>query len=76
MIERRTLAKMGGASALLISALIAHESFAPKAMIPGPGDPYTYAYGATKKADGTPVKRGDKITRQAAKTLLVQKVND
>ena len=49
MIERRTLAKMGGASALLISALIAHESFAPKAMIPVPGDPYTYAYGSTKK---------------------------
>lgn len=75
-IERRTLAALGGASATLIAGLIAHEAFAPSAMIPVPNDPPTYAYGATVKPDGTPVKIGDKITRKEARILLERQVND
>ena len=31
---------------------------------------WTYGYGSRYKADGTPVKQGDTITRQAAEALL------
>lgn len=34
------------------------------------GDPWTYGIGSTTKADGTPVKQGDYITKEAARALL------
>jgi len=35
-----------------------------------PAGYWTYGYGSRFKADGTPVKQGDTITRQAAEALL------
>lgn len=43
------------------------------------GDPWTYGYGSTKKADGSPVKCGDYIEKEPAKVLvrdwLIKNVN-
>ncbi len=48
------------------TALIAHEGFSERAIIPVPGDVPTLGHGSTTHADGTPVKMGDTTTRQAA----------
>lgn len=45
------------------------EGFEPEAMIPTKGDVPTIGYGSTQYEDGTPVKLGDKITRQRADQL-------
>lgn len=34
------------------------------------GEPWTYGFGSTKKADGSPVKQGDFIEKEAARILL------
>ena len=48
------------------------EGFAAQAY-PDPltgGDPWTYGFGSTTKADGTPVKCGDYIEKEPARVLL------
>ena len=57
------------------------EGFVPQAY-PDPltgGDPWTYGYGSTTKADGSKVKCGDYIEREPAKALvrdwLIKNVN-
>lgn len=69
-IERRTLSALAGVSVLAAGAIIANEGWIPTATIPVPGDPCTYAYGSTRRPDGSPVKCGDKIARQEARILL------
>lgn len=49
-----------------------YESFRNTAYL-CPAGKWTYGYGFTAKADGTPVSPGDKITREEAEGLLVQK---
>lgn len=53
-----------------LSFLANHEGFTTKAVIPIPGDRPTYGYGSTFKADGTPVKMGDRISEPEARKLL------
>ena len=76
MIDRRLLAKITGASALVLASVMAHEHFAPVATIPVPNDPPTYAFGSTRKPDGSPVQLGDKINRSDAKFLLLVQMNE
>lgn len=47
----------------------ASEGFAPEATIPTKGDVPTVGHGSTHYEDGTPVKLGDKITRERADIL-------
>ena len=61
---------------LVATQLIPEEGYEPVARPPIPGDRCTYGYGSTFHADGTPVKCGDGITRQAASSLLTATVRD
>lgn len=61
-------------AALTVSAIgfagwQAAEGFAPVAEIPTKGDVWTIGHGSTRYEDGTPVKPGDKITRERAEVL-------
>jgi GH24 family phage-related lysozyme (muramidase) len=47
-------------------ALVGHEGYTDKAVVPVVGDRPTYGYGSTFKEDGSPVKIGDTITPPAA----------
>lgn len=53
-----------------LSFLVKNEGFTDRAVIPIPGDRPTYGYGSTFKADGTPVKMGDRISEPEARKLL------
>lgn len=64
-----------GIAALALSAagllgIISSEGFTERAVIPVPGDVPTYGHGSTRKADGSPVRMGDTITRQQAAELV------
>lgn len=43
-------------------ARVAHEGWAPEAMVPTRGDVPTVCYGMTQRPDGSPVRLGDKCT--------------
>lgn len=53
-------------SAAAFVALIGHEGYTDKAVIPIPGDRPTVGFGSTFKEDGSPVKMGDTTTPQKA----------
>lgn len=64
-----------GIAALALSAagllgITSSEGFTEKAVVPVPGDIPTYGHGSTRKADGSPVRMGDTITRQQAAELV------
>ena len=64
-----------GIAALALSAagllgITNSEGFTEKAVVPVPGDIPTYGYGSTRKADGSPVRMGDSITRKQAAELV------
>jgi len=64
-----------GVAALTLSAagmlsITSSEGFSEKAIIPTKGDVPTYGHGSTRKADGSPVRMGDTITRQQAAELV------
>ena len=64
-----------GIAALALSAagllgITSSEGFTERAVIPVPGDVPTYGHGSTRKADGSPVRMGDTITRQQAAELV------
>lgn len=61
---------------LVATQLIPEEGFEPVARPPIPDDRCTYGYGSTYHIDGTPVKCGEGITRQAAASLLMATVRD
>ena len=61
---------------LVATQLIPEEGFEPVARPPIPGDRCTYGYGSTYHLDGTPVKCGEGISRQAAASLLAATVRD
>lgn len=57
-------------------AIIRHyEDFRPEAYI-CPAGRWTYGYGFTLKKDGSPVRKGDQITLEAAEQRLEELVND
>ena len=49
-----------------------HEGYTDDAVIPVPGDVPTYGHGTTRKADGTPVKMGEKTTPTRALVDLLR----
>lgn len=53
-------------SAIALVALIGHEGYTDRAVIPIKGDRPTLGFGSTFRDDGSPVKMGDTITPQAA----------
>lgn len=61
---------------LVVAQLIPEEGFERVARPPIPGDRCTYGYGSTFRLDGTPVKCGETISRQAANDLLTATVRD
>ena len=61
-------------SPLGISFLKAREKFVGVAYLPTKADKWTYGFGATIKADGTPVKQGDTITEEEAEQLLASQL--
>lgn len=61
---------------IAVAQLIPEEGFERVANPPIPGDRCTYGYGSTFHLDGTPVKCGESISRQAASDLLTATVRD
>ena len=57
-------------SAAGLGGIASHEGFRSEAYIPVPGDKITIAYGNTFYEDGSPIKLGDKITKERAVILL------
>lgn len=49
-------------SAAAFVALLHHEGYTDKAVVPVKGDVPTVGFGSTKRPDGTPVQMGDTIT--------------
>lgn len=76
MIDRRLFAKVTGASALVLASVMAHEHLVTVANIPVPNDPPTYAFGSTRRPDGSPVQVGDKISRKGAVYLLNKQMTE
>ena len=61
-ISKRTSLGVLGASAALLVALVTHEGYSDKAIVPVPGDRPTVGFGSTFRDDGSPVQMGDSIT--------------
>lgn len=63
-MEKRARISLGalGASAALLVALVTHEGYSDKAIVPVPGDRPTVGFGSTFRDDGKPVQMGDSIT--------------
>ena len=57
-------------SAAGVVGITSSEGFTSKAIISMKGDVPTYGHGSTHKADGSPVRMGDTITRQQAAELV------
>lgn len=58
--RRRTIAALSVSAAAFV-ALVAHEGWIDRAVIPVKGDVPTVGPGLTKRADGSPVQMGDTI---------------
>lgn len=56
-------------SAAGFAAWQSSEGFTDRAVVPTKGDVPTIGHGSTRYEDGTPVKMGDRITRQRAEEL-------
>lgn len=61
-------------SAVGLAAIVAWEGFTSKAIIPVPGDPWTFGFGSTTKEDGSPVNPGDVISPHRAVRLAVKDI--
>lgn len=64
--KKRTAIGALGASAALLVALVAHEGYTDRAVVPTKGDRPTVGFGSTFRDDGSPVQMGDSITPVAA----------
>jgi lysozyme len=71
---RQALAALTLGAAALGTGILAYEGFSEAARRPVPGDVPTYGYGSTVKADGQPVRLGERITRPAARALAARDV--
>jgi lysozyme len=65
----RVVAAAATLSASFFVTTLVQEDFVGEAMIPVKGDRPTYGFGSTFKADGTPVKLGDRIKPTEAAVL-------
>lgn len=63
-------------SAAGVTTIANWEGFRDKAYLPTKNDRPTVGFGSTYNSDGTPVKMGQTITREAATKLLTTKAND
>lgn len=61
-------------SAAGFGVIVGHEGFTNKAVVPVPGDRFTYGFGSTFKADGSPVKMGDTISAPQAVRLSISHI--
>ena len=70
MSARTTVAALA-LSATALVALVSHEGYTDKAVVPTKGDRPTIGFGSTFRDDGTPVQMGDTITapKALARTL-------
>jgi lysozyme len=71
---RLAIAAIGISGSMLMGNAI-KEHYVDEAMIPVPGDRYTYGFGSTWKEDGTAVKRGDKTNPVRALIQLHDQLN-
>lgn len=66
MNHSRTFVGALALSAAGLIALVAHEGYTDKAVVPVPGDRPTVGFGSTFNPDGSPVRMGDTTTPQKA----------
>lgn len=66
MNRSRTFVGALALSAAGLIALVAHEGYTDKAVVPVPGDRPTVGFGSTFNPDGSPVRMGDTTTPQKA----------
>lgn len=66
MKHPRTTIGVLSLSAAAFVALVAHEGYTDKAVVPVKGDRPTVGFGSTFRDDGTPVQMGDTITAPQA----------
>jgi lysozyme len=62
-------------SAAGLAAIVAHEGYTDRAIVPVAGDPQTVGFGSTLNPDGTPVKKGDVVTPVQAVRMAVAHIN-
>lgn len=74
MSDNRQMPELLMLSATGLVAIVLAEGFTAKAMVPVPGDPWTYGFGATVNEAGAPVKPGDTITPPRAVRLAVKDI--
>ena len=72
---RLALAALSLSAAGLVS-IVAYEGWAPMAKPPLAGDVPTVGFGATRRADGSPVRAGDTLTPPAALALAARQLRD
>lgn len=72
MKSRMLLASLALSAAGLVG-IVAHEGYTDGAVIPVPGDVPTIGFGSTRRADGAPVRMGDRTTPPQA---LAQALRD
>lgn len=74
MKNPRTAIGALGLSAAAFVALISHEGYTDKAVIPVAGDRPTVGFGSTFREDGSPVQMGDTTTPPKALRLAVSHI--
>jgi lysozyme len=62
-------------SAAGLAAIVTHEGYTDRAVVPVAGDPQTVGFGSTLNPDGTPVKKGDTVTPVQAVRMAVVHIN-
>jgi lysozyme len=62
-------------SAAGLAAIVTHEGYTERAVVPVAGDPQTVGFGSTVKPDGSPVKQGDTVTPVQAVRMAVVHIN-
>jgi lysozyme len=75
MSALRTIAATLTLSAAGLAAIVTHEGYTDRAVVPVAGDPQTVGFGSTLKPDGTPVKTGDTVTPVQAVRMAVAHIN-
>lgn len=70
-MSARTAVAALALSATALVALVTHEGYTERAVVPTKGDRWTIGHGSTFRDDGTPVQMGDTITppQALARTL-------
>lgn len=63
-------------SAVGLLAIVSHEGYTDRAVVPIPGDRPTVGFGSTFNPDGTPVKMGDSVTPQKALRMSIAHIGN